>query len=154
MKHITPVQFENSSLNPAPSPGNHQNVGWVLKIFQRLFILVSIASFFTFVIWFVGGQKSTVVSSQSIGRFVSMTGPGGLQNTVVIETDQGSYPISDAPAITKGTPLVLEARLSGQRYICDVTRDLCIKTTASEFKRARPAPTSPTSALPVSETGS
>ena len=117
-------------------------------------MLLSIVSFFTFVYWFIDSRDSQVVSSQAIGGFISMSGPGGLQNQVVIETEQGSYPIFGAPAISKGTHLVLEVRQSGQRYICDVTRDLCVKTTSSEFKRAGPAAAKPKTAVPVPETGS
>ena len=154
MKTTRPTLFEHSSLNPPPPPGSHQKVDGLTNFFQYLFILVSIVSFFTGVLWFLDSRESQVVSSQSIGRFISMSGPGGLQGKVVIETDQGSYPIIHAPAISKGTLLVLEERQSGQRYICDVTRDLCIKTTATEFKRSGPATTSPKNTVPVPETGS
>ena len=62
-----------------------------------------------------------------------MSGPGGLQGRVVIETDTGSYPLLQAPVIHKGTPLVLELRGNGQRFVCDLPRTLCIKTTPDEF---------------------
>ena len=153
MKTTRPPQFEYSSMNPPPPPGSLQKVGGWIKFFQNLFILVSAVSLFTFVYWVIDSRESQVVSSQPIGQFISMSGPGGLQNHVVIETDQGSYPIIDAPAISKGTNLVLEVRQSGQRYVCDVTRDLCIKTTATEFKRSVPATTSPKTAVPVPDSG-
>lgn len=154
MKTTRPTLFEHSSLNPHPSPGSHQKVDGVTKFFQYLFMLVSVVSFFTFVYWVIDSRESQVVSSQPIGQFLRMSGPGGLQNQVVIETDQGSYPIIHAPTISKGTLLVLEERKSGQRYVCDISRDLCIKSTSTEFKRSGPAPTSPSSALLVPETGS
>ena len=154
MKTTRPSLFEHSSLNPPPPPGSHQKVDGLTKFFQNLFILVTMVSLFTFVYWFITTRESQVVSSQPIGQFISMSGPGGLQNQVVIETDKGSYPIIDAPAISKGTNLVLEVRESGQRYVCDVTRDLCIKTTATEFKRSVPATTSPKTAVPVPDSGS
>lgn len=74
-----------------------------------------------------------VISSQSIGHFIRMSGLGGLGDRVVIETDQGSYPLLHAVAITKGTPLVLQVRPSGQRYICDLPRTLCVKTAREGF---------------------
>lgn len=154
MKTTRPPQFEYSSLNPPPPPGSLQKVGGWIKFFQNLFILVTVVSLFTFGYWFVNTRESQVVSSQPIGKFISMSGPGGLQNQVVIETDQGSYPIINAPAISKGTTLVLEVRQSGQRYVCDVTRDLCIKTAAAEFRRSVPETTSPKTAVPVPKTGS
>jgi len=155
MKTTKRTRFEHSSLNPPPPPGSHQKVDGPTKFFQYLFMLLSIFSFFTFVYWFSNSRESQVVSTQPIGQFISMSGPGGLQNQVVIETEQGSYPIIDAPAIRKGTNLVLEERQSGQRYICDVTRDLCIKTTATEFRRSGPiAATKPKPAVSATETGS
>jgi len=143
MKTTNPTPFEYSSLNPPPPPGSHQKVDGQTKFFQYLFMLLSIVSFFTFVYWFINSRESQVVSSRPIGRFITMSGPGGLQDKVVIETDQGSYPIIHAPAISKGTLLVLEERQSGQRYVCDVPRDLCIKTTSIEFKQSGPAATKP-----------
>lgn len=74
-----------------------------------------------------------VVSSRSIGHFVSMSGPGGLRDRVVIETEVGAYPLQSAAAIAKGTPLILEHRASGQRYICDARRSLCLKTDGPDF---------------------
>jgi hypothetical protein len=90
-----------------------------------------------FLFW-VGGSwwQSEVVSSRPIGHFIRMSGPGGLQGRVVIETDTGSYPLQQAPVIGKGTPLVLELRGNGQRFVCDLPRALCIKTTPDEFTRA------------------
>ena len=74
-----------------------------------------------------------VVSTRSIGNFVSMSGPGGLRGAVVIETELGSFPLHSAAAITKGTPLILELRDSGQRFICDSRKTLCLKTDGPDF---------------------
>lgn len=110
-------------------------MGGVFKFFEYLFIVVSVALFVTFVVWIVDRRESEVVICQPIGRFVSMSGPGGLSNGVVIETEVGSYPLlRDAPVISKGTALVLEVRASGNRYICDTPRSLCVLTTDKEFK--------------------
>ena len=74
-----------------------------------------------------------VVSTRSIGNFVSMSGPGGLRGAVVIDTDLGSFPLHSAAAIAKGTPLILELRDSGQRYICDARKTLCLKSDGPDF---------------------
>ena len=74
-----------------------------------------------------------VVSTRSIGNFVSMSGPGGLRGAVVIDTDLGSFPLHSAAAIAKGTPLILELRDSGKRFICDTRKTLCLKTDGPDF---------------------
>ena len=74
-----------------------------------------------------------VVSTRSIGNFVSMSGPGGLRGAVVIETDLGSFPLHSAASIAKSTPLILEFRDSGQRYICDARKTLCLKSDGPDF---------------------
>ena len=133
-KSIQPP-FESSSLNPPPPPGTVKDEGGVIKFFQYLFVLVSMTTLVTFVVWIVDSQETEVVSSQPIGHFMSMSGPGGLSNGVVIETEVGSYPLlRDAPVISKGTALVLEVRASGNRYICDTPRSLCVLTADKEFK--------------------
>ena len=80
--------------------------------------------------------QSEVVSSRPIGHFIHMSGPGGLQSRVVIETDSGFYPLLQAPVISKGTSLVLELRGSGQRFVCDLPRTLCIKSAPDEFTQS------------------
>ena len=74
-----------------------------------------------------------VVSTRSIGNFISMSGPGGLRGAVVIETELGSFPLHSAAAIAKGTPLILELRDSGKRFICDARKTLCLKTDGPDF---------------------
>ncbi len=122
------------SMNPPPPEGHNNDVGGVIKFLQRLFILVSVVTLLSFVAWFIDSRESQVVSNQPIGRFIGMSGPGGLQGGVVIETELGSYPLIRTAAISKGTPLLLEQRASDDRFICDVPRNLCIKTAGYEFK--------------------
>ena len=124
----------SASLNPPPPPGSHHEVGAVTKFFQQAFIFVSVVSLASFVIWLIDSRDSQVVSSKQIGSFVRMSGPGGFQGGVVIETELGSYPLITTAVISKGTPLVLEERASGDRLICDVPHSRCIKTTYREFK--------------------
>ena len=128
-------------MNPPPPPDTDQDVGGFVKFLQYLFIAAMVVTPITFVTWIIDSRESEVTSSQSIGRFISMSGPGGIPRGVVIETDMGSYPLIGTPVISKGTPLVLEHRLSDKRYVCDVPRSLCVPTTAEQFKSLLPAPT-------------
>lgn len=101
-----------------------------------LFSLLFCTPMFAFIIWYFalfGGAE--VIDSKPIGYFISMSGPGGFRDRVVIETDLGSFPLLEAPVISKGTSLVLEVRRNGDRFVCDVPRQLCIKTAANEFNQ-------------------
>lgn len=140
MKNSPLFSDETYSLNPPPTPGSVEDVGGVIKFFQNLFVVVSVATFVTFVVWIVDSRETEVVSSQPIGHFISMSGPGGFPRGVVIQTEVGSYPLrGDAPVINKGTALVLEERASESRYVCDVPQSLCVRTTGKEFKHLAPA---------------
>jgi hypothetical protein len=74
-----------------------------------------------------------VVSAQPIGNFIGMSGPGGIGGKVVIETDQGFFPLHEAVTLAKGTPLILQVRGSGRRYVCDLPRKLCVETASEGF---------------------
>ena len=87
---------------------------------------------------YMAWTNDEVISTRPIGNFVRMSGPGGFQGRVVIETDRGSYPMRFAAAAAKGTPLVVELRASGKRYICSAAN----KQTAH---RKASIPTTPTS---------
>jgi hypothetical protein len=106
----------------------------VERFLKVVFFLLFGIPLFAFLTWYFGlFRESEVLVSKSIGHFMSMSGPGGLRDRVVIETDLGSYPLLEAPVIAKGTPLVLELRGNEQRFVCDVPRKLCIRTTTNEF---------------------
>ena len=75
-----------------------------------------------------------VVSSQPIGTFIHMSAPAAWSGSVVIQTDQGFLPLHEAVAISTGTPLVLELRGSGRRYVCDRPRTLCVETSKEGFQ--------------------
>ncbi len=114
------------------------------RFLHRLFLLL-IALAVLCVLVLLGFQPySEVVSRQPIGHFQRMSGPGGWPGRVVIETESGSYPLWGTPVIAKGTPLVLETRASGNRYICDESGSLCLETTTQEFKRPEPIPSTAT----------
>lgn len=121
-----------SPQNP-PIP-NKSSTGSLERFLHRLFLLLVLLAAFGFVVWIDGRFSSEVVSSQSIGHFVRMSGPGGLAGDVVIETEQGSYVLRGTPAVAKGTRLLMEVRASGAHYICDESRSLCIKTSSKKFK--------------------
>lgn len=74
-----------------------------------------------------------VVSTQPLGAFVHMSAPGGMTGRVVIETERGFLPLKDAVAIATGTPLVLELRGSGRRYVCDRPPTFCVETEKEGF---------------------
>ncbi len=107
------------------------------QVLMLFFSLLGGAPFILTLLW-AGGywRQSEVISSSPIGHFIRMSGPGGFPGGVVIETDTGSYPLLKPPVISRGTALVLELRGNGQRFVCDLTRTLCIKTTLDEFKQS------------------
>ncbi len=47
--------------------------------------------------------------------------------------EQGFLPLHKVVAIRAGTPLVLEVRATGRRYVCDGTRTLCVETSKEGF---------------------
>ena len=100
---------------------------------QLLFLFVGLP-----LLWCLGTLWETwrdaeVVGSQSIGRLSRMSGATGLAGKVVIETDEGYFPLHEAVSLPKGTPLVLEERGSGRRYICDLQRSTCVRTSRESF---------------------
>lgn len=107
---------------------------WTERFLHALFVLLVALAVLGFLVWLDLDTHSKVVSRKPIGHFQRMSGPGGLPNRVVIETETGSYPLFGSPVITKGTRLVLEVRASGYHYVCDETRSLCVQTSAEEFK--------------------
>ncbi len=117
----------------------------MIKLFQRLFIFVSVVTLFWFVIWLIDSRESQVVSSQPIGRVVNMSAPSGFWDRMVIETEMGFYPLIGVTTISKGTPLVLEQRQSDDRFVCDIPHTLCIKTLGQVFMPQVQTPISPTS---------
>ena len=127
-----------NSLDPTLSVPAQQRTSWLERFLLQLFVLLLALAVLGFLVWLDIRMHSEAVSRQPIGRFLSMSGPGGIPSRVVIETDTGSYPLKGVPAVAKGTPLVLEVRASGYRYICDVSRSLCIGTVRDEFKSAEP----------------
>ena len=130
---------------PNPSTRKMNTTSSLERFLHRLFFLLVILAGLGFWVWLEIRLASEVVSRQSIGRFLRMSGPGGLAGDVVIETEQGLYLLHGAPAITKGTPLILEVRATGAHFICDEARSLCLRTSSKKFKAgiALPIPNAP-----------
>ena len=76
-----------------------------------------------------------VSSRQPIGSVVKVTGEGSKW---LVETENGFYPLSRVLVVEKDTPLVLEIRGNGDRYVCDSEGTVCSRTTRQGFvvKRA------------------
>ena len=119
--------------------------GSLERFLHRMFLLFVLLAGLGFAVWLQIRSTSEVISSQSIGRFERMSGPGGLAGDVVIETEQGLYLLHGAPAITKGTLLILEVRATGAHFICDEARSLCLRTSSKKFTagNALPIPNAP-----------
>jgi len=86
--------------------------------------------YLAFSLWW---SNEDVVSTQPLGAFVRMSAPGGMMGRVVIETERGFLPLKDAVVIATGTPLVLELRGSGRRFVCDRPPTLCVETDKTGF---------------------
>ena len=71
-----------------------------------------------------------VSSRQQIGSVVKVTGEG---RKWLIETETGFYPLTRALVVEKGTPLVLEIRGNGDRYVCNAARTVCGRTAKQGF---------------------
>ena len=139
----TPPSQPDPLEEPA-TPAEH-HTSYTERFLHGLCLLVVVLTVLIILVWLDLDMYSKVVSSRPIGHFLRMSGPGGLLRDVVIETETGFYPLWGAPVITQGTPLVLEVRETGFRYICDEPRSLCVETTAKEFKTATKPPSPPTS---------
>ena len=141
-----PATPPTTSTPPNPPAPNKGSTSSLESFLHGLFLLLVILAFFGFLVWMNIRSESEVVSRQSIGRFLRMSGPGGLAGDVVIETELGSYVLHGSPAIAKGTGLLLEVRESGAHYICDELRTLCVATSSKKFKVSdvQPASNAPT----------
>jgi len=130
---------------PNPSTRKMNSTSSLERFLHRLFLLLVILAGLGFWVWLEIRLASEVVSRQSIGRFERMSGPGGLAGDVVIETEQGLYLLHGAPAITKGTLLILEVRATGAHFIRDEARSLCLRTSSKKFTagNALPIPNAP-----------
>ena len=115
-----------------PESASETRLGKFETTLVLFFILCfAMPMFWGFQLIYIAWTNDEVVSTRPIGNFVRMSGPGGFQGRVVIETDVGSYPMRFAAAAAKGTPLVLELRASGKRYICSAANKQIAPPTAA-----------------------
>ena len=92
--------------------------------------------------WFTYAWEQTVsskVTSRPIGNLVRITPAGGFLRDALVETEQGFFPAIGFITAAKGTPLVLETRAWGDRFICDVPRTLCVHTADTGFEVVVPS---------------
>lgn len=123
------------------SPRPHLPVSKPLIWSILLIVAVIIINLVRLSVWLISGiwGNEEVMSSQPIGAFIHMSALAAWPNAVVIQTDQGFLPLKRAVAISTGTPLVLEMRGSGRRYVCDQPRTLCVETSEEGFKSQKEA---------------
>lgn len=76
-------------------------------------------------------QGSQVMSRKPIGTVVGMTGEG---RKTLVETENGYYPLIKSLVVEKGTPLVLEIRGNGDRYVCNAAGTVCSGTSKRGFE--------------------
>jgi hypothetical protein len=121
---------ERAELLPEDAPSDNGRLDAATNAVIRaglltLALMVITAAYFIWLHW----QTGQVEASRPIGRLLGMSGQGGWSWPLVIETEEGFFPLGEAVAIPKGTPLVLEDRASGKRFICDLTRTVCVQTS-------------------------
>lgn len=110
--------------------------GAMQALLLMLGLLIFIICYFTWLHW----QTGEVEAARPIGQLLAMSGPGGRSWPLVIETEQGFFPLGEAVAIPKGTPLMLEDRASGKRFICDLKRTVCVQTSFESMPAPQAAP--------------
>ena len=77
-----------------------------------------------------------VIQTQTLGPVLQVTGAGGLSRAMLVETPRGFFPVLGAAAFERGTPLVLEVRGNGDRYVCDEPRSGCVKASRAALGQA------------------
>ena len=102
-------------------------------VIHAFLVLLAVMVFIAAYIVWEHRQTGQVVAQQPIGALVRMTGTGGRIWPVVIETQLGFFPLRKAVSISPGTPLMVEERASGERFVCDLGRTLCVQTSADLF---------------------
>lgn len=69
---------------------------------------------------------------------------GSLLGLTVLETETGFYVLRGYANIRKGTPLILDIRLNGNQYVCDVGKSVCVRSSSRQLSAAggqpRPQP--------------
>lgn len=61
---------------------------------------------------------------------------GALLGLTVLETATGFYVLRGYANIQKGTPLILDSRLNGNQYVCDVGKSVCVRSSSRQLSAA------------------
>jgi hypothetical protein len=88
-------------------------------------------------------QESRVISTRVLGPVLSATGGGGWRMGMVVQTPAGYYPLYAAISVQQGTPLILQVRGNGQRYVCLASGKQCVKTVREEWPLTPATTTTP-----------
>lgn len=102
---------------------------WVFYAFALVFILL-----FTGAVKFASSKLTTVTSTQSIGRLIHVTPSGAFSNQSTIESDTGFYPVESNVFADKGIALILVEEVWGDRYVCDIPKNMCAATSRVGFE--------------------
>ena len=123
----------SKAIPPPNADGASHGAGMVLIFLALLLVplLVLVA-----IKWFSLVGDADVLARQPIGSVLRMSGTGGFSERMVIETQEGFYPVLGLASISRGTPLTLEVRRSARRYVCGPSRALCLGTTRDHFSAA------------------
>jgi len=88
-------------------------------------LLISMLGYFIWDHW----QTGRVEASSPIGRLIGVAATGGRPWPVVIQTERGFFPLREAVSIQPGAALLLEDRTSGDRFVCDLQRTVCVQSS-------------------------
>lgn len=97
------------------------------------YFLVSVLVILPLISWDLwdSWQERDVVRSEPIGtvqRIAASTGKWTTWSELILETEAAFYPVRREFSVRKGTPLVLETRRNGKRFICDPQTKVCVRT--------------------------
>lgn len=73
-------------------------------------------------------EISGKTTSHDIGHLIHIAPAGGFRAKAVAETATGFYHLAAYISAARGTTLVLEERVWGERYVCDSPKTLCVPT--------------------------
>jgi len=115
---------------PQHSPEVEESARAVLRAFALAGLVLL---YFPIDMW-LGTISETEVP---IGAVKSVSAASGaLLGLTVLETESGFYVLRGHANIQKGTPLILDIRLNGNQYVCDVGKSVCVRTSSRQLSAA------------------
>lgn len=102
---------------------------WVFYAFTLVFLLL-----FGGAVKFAISKLTAVTSTQSISRLIHVTPSGALSHQSTVETDTGFYPLQSNVFAAKGIALILVEEVWGDRYVCDIPKNMCAATSRVGFE--------------------